>query len=254
MPQTQRPESERVTVVVDTVPRLVGFFAQAVLAAALDGVGARGRFVIAIPGGSAATTLLPGLRSVAVPWESTDVFWTDERAVPPDSPDSNFGTARAILFGSGPAAAAQLHPIRLDRSMGVDVTGPVEAALMAAGRIDLALLGLGEDGHTCSLFPGHAALEERHRLLVPVTNAPKPPSNRATLTFPGLARVESIWVGAFGATKAAAAASALTNPLDHRPLAQAVREARRVVFLLDGPAATRLPPGFTTRRPLGGLE
>ena len=203
-------------------------------------VAARGRFTLAIPGGSVAEAFLPALAAVAVPWSSTDVFWTDERWVPVQSQESNFGMARRLLFGAGPAAAARLHRIQTDHP---DAGAAAERDLIAragpAGRLDLILVGVGEDGHVCSLFPGHPELDETERLMVAVEGAPKPPPRRISLTMPVLAASDHLWIAAFGPAKAAAIRAALTDPLDARPVSVALRAAKQATLWLDPAAAGR---------------
>jgi 6-phosphogluconolactonase len=212
----------------------------------------RGRFAFAIPGGSVAQEFLPALSVAAIDWGATDVFWTDERWVPADSPDSNFGQARRLLFGAGPAAAARCHRIRTD-GPDTEAAAAAERELIAVagdrGRLDLILLGVGEDGHVCSLFPGRAELEETNRFVVPVVDAPKPPPRRISLTLPVLAAADHLWIGAFGATKADAVRGALTDPADPRPLARAVRAGRRVTMWLNQAAV-----GSIDTTPRAGLS
>ncbi len=235
----QRPLGDA-DIEVGSKAELASRFAARLAVIADRAVAARGRFTLAIPGGSAAETFLPALAAVAVPWSSTDVFWTDERCVPAESPDSNFGLAHRLLFGAGPAAGARLHRIEADRP---DAAAEAERGLIAVagadGRLDLILLGVGEDGHVCSLFPGNVALAEAERLVVPVGGAPKPPPRRISLTMPVLAAAEHLWVGAFGAGKAAVVRAALTDPLDDRPLSRAVRAGRQVTLWLDPGARGR---------------
>ncbi len=101
-------------------------------------------------------------------------------------------------------------------------------------RLDLILLGVGADGHVCSLFPGHPALHERTRLVVAVTDAPKPPPHRLTLTLPALAAARSIVVCAFGSEKAAAIGG---EDAARTPVALATRDHPDVAWLLDPDAA-----------------
>ncbi len=215
-------------------------FAARVEAMARSAVAARGRFTLAITGGSLAEAFLPALATVPMPWPVTEVFWTDERCVPPDAADSNYGQARRLLFGSGPAASARLHRIETERPDQEAATA-AEAALIGVagprGRLDLVLLGVGEDGHVCSLFPGHPALAETNRLMVAIADSPKPPPRRISMTIPVLAAADQLWVGAFGAGKAPAVRSARTDPADQLPLSQAVRANRRVTWWLDPAAA-----------------
>ena len=122
----------------------------------------------------------PYLRSVA--WGRVHVYWSDERQVPLDDPASNYGMARAALLDRVPIPAGQVHPL-----VGNPVPALREVPAAAGGfpRFDLVHLGLGEDGHTASLFPGDPALEEQ-RAWVRSVHAAKPPPERLTLTFPVL--------------------------------------------------------------------
>jgi 6-phosphogluconolactonase len=114
------------------------------------------------------------------------------------------------------------------------------SALGTPPRLDLALLGVGPDGHVCSLFPGHPLLRERTRRVAAIEDAPKPPPRRLTLTLPALWDTELLVVAALGETKAAAMGEALTDPASLLPVAQAIRGARRVAVLLDPPSGRLL--------------
>ncbi len=155
----------------------------------------RGRFTVALSGGSLPKIVCPPL--VSEPWRSQinwsawHIFWADERCVPLDHPDSNFRLAREQLFDQVKIPVAQIYPI--DDSFEPDITAKAYAAILnqffqpAPGhppRFDLILLGMGEDGHTASLFPRHSLLDETARWVAPVFDSPKPPPERITLTLP----------------------------------------------------------------------
>lgn len=154
------------------------------LAGALRSAGPRAR--LGIPGGSAVAALRL-VRKVVSPelWNSLLLTWVDERVVPQSDPASN----RGELLRGGPLGVALELPLVLDgESPEAAVTRTTEAFTRDFdGELDVALLGLGEDGHIASLFPGHPVLESK-ALLAAVTNSPKPPANRVTLTLPVLAR------------------------------------------------------------------
>lgn len=118
----------------------------------------------------------------SLPWSRVHVYWSDERQVPLDDPASNYGMAKAALLDLVPIPAGQVHPLVGDPTPALRQvpTGPG-----GLPRFDLVHLGLGEDGHTASLFPGDPALEERQAWLRAV-RAVKPPPDRLTLTFPVL--------------------------------------------------------------------
>ncbi len=203
---------------------------------------ARRPWALAIPGGSVADTFLPGLRAAAVDWAPVHVFWADERAVPAGSPDSNVGLAERLWLdalavpptlhrpwpGPGdPDAAARQYETTL-----VEVLGDPPI-------LDLVLLGVGPDGHVASLFPGHQAVRERHRRVVAIDDAPKPPPRRLTMTLPVLAAARVVIVAAFGAEKAAAIAEATGQPLAPSPLAQLLQSAPHAELWMDPAAASR---------------
>jgi 6-phosphogluconolactonase len=201
------------------------------------------RFALALPGGSAATVFGPPLRGAAIDWRRVHVFWIDERAVPPDHPESNYGIAWQLFLGQLPIDATHVHRMRGEavdlEQAALEYEADLRRTLGDPLRLDLALLGVGPDGHVCSLFPGHPALEETTRLVIPIEDAPKPPPRRLTLTLPALTDT-SVVVAAFGDAKAAAIEEAIHNRESRLPLALAIREARDVLFLLDKGAASRL--------------
>jgi 6-phosphogluconolactonase len=112
-------------------------------------------------------------------------------------------------------------------------------ALGESPRFDVVLLGVGPDGHVCSLFPGHPALRVTSRLVVAVNDSPKPPASRLTLTLAALAGAD-LFVAAFGKSKAAVAREALEEPGSLLPVGLAARAARTATFLLDSAAASDL--------------
>ncbi len=233
----------------DRTPRVI-VGTRDVLAAALAAeVGAlartAGRLSLALPGGSVAESFCPALAAAGLDWRAIDLFWCDERAVPPDHADSNYRIAAEYLIDRVAIDPARVHRMRgedqdLVRSAS-DYERELTAALGQPPRLDVALLGVGADGHVCSLFPGHPALAETSRLVAVVTDAPKPPEVRLTLTLPALAGALVI-VAAFGPAKAPAIAEALSDPASTLPVALAVRGAREALFLLDASAAAELEP------------
>ena len=211
MTRSGQPEME----VFSTSEQLSAALAERVAALAAAALAARGEFRIAIPGGSVAGLLAGGFAGQAADVGRWDWFWVDERCVAREDPRSNAGEAErawlsrlavprerlhAMDGGRGPEAGARDYEAELGRVSG---TGPGEWP-----RLDLVVLGLGEDGHVASLFPGHPALEETRRWVVPVHNAPKPPPERITMTLPLLNHAREVWVVAAGAAKAAAVARA----------------------------------------------
>ncbi|MBP9146985.1 MAG: 6-phosphogluconolactonase [Thermoanaerobaculia bacterium] len=209
----------------------------------------RGRFSLALTGGSAATALLPRLVCAAIDWRRTDVFWGDERAVPATDPESNFALAQRLLLGPAQVPVANLHrlPADLPDLEAAGVAGETEmlGCLGDPPRFDVLWLGVGTDGHVASLFPGHPLLHERRRFVAAVVDSPKPPPRRLTLTLPAIAAARCLVVTALGESKAAAVGAALGEAGSGLPLALALAAADQAWLLLDPDAALQLPPGHS---------
>lgn len=173
-----------------------------VVAAQDAGITRHGAFKVAVSGGSLPKTLAQALLAPSqgandvVKWDKWEIFFADERAVPLDHADSNYGQVKAELLDKLPAGIHQptIHPIdvsHLDDTQ--QLADQYEKLLVAsfANRdsvrrpiFDLLLLGCGPDGHTCSLFPGHELLRETTVWVAPIEDSPKPPPKRITLTLP----------------------------------------------------------------------
>ncbi|MHB0935610.1 MAG: 6-phosphogluconolactonase [Armatimonadota bacterium] len=198
-------------------------------------------FTLGLSGGSTPLRVFdllaePGWRA-RVPWRQTRVFWCDERCVPPDHPDSNYHQAWEHLLSKVDIPPEQIHRIE-----GEDPDPEAAAARYAAllpARFDLLVLGIGEDGHTASLFPGSSMLFERMRKAVFIANSPKPPPCRITITPPVIENARHLLMLATGMDKARAVARALASPfpIDEIP----ARLARWGAWLLDRSAAAELP-------------
>ena len=206
--------------------------------AAREAIAARGVFSLALTGGSAASSLYPALALADVEWSRVHVYFGDERCVPPDHADSNYKLARDAFLSKVPLVLANVHRMlgELDR---VEAAECYERELPEGGVIDVVHLGLGPDGHVCSLFPDHPLLDERARLVASLDDSPKPPPSRITLTLPALERARSVWFLALGASKADAVASAIGDP-SSRISAAIVERTTNARWFLDRPAASKL--------------
>ena len=167
-----------------------------------------------------------------VPWDRVQVFFGDERAVPPDNPESNFRMASEALLQRVPIPGPNVHRMEAE-AVDADAAAARYAGLLPQA-LDVLVLGVGADGHTASLFPGSPALRERSRRVVPATS-PKPPQRRLTITPPVIAAARRIVVLAAGSDKAGPVARALkaAGTPDEVP----ARLARDGVWFLDRAAA-----------------
>lgn len=222
---------------VGPIAVLQAVFAARVAQLAAHAVARRNRFVMAVPGGTVASTLLPALADVAIHWSRTDIFWCDERAVPTDSAESNYGTAR-----SGWLAAPRLAGARLHRMVGEAGDLDASAAAYAADlhdslgtppAFDLIVLGVGTDGHVASLFPGAALLDETVRLVAVVHDAPKLPARRITLTLPAIRAARVVCVAALGDAKREVMTHAAFDRSSDLPVARVIRDASTAWILLE---------------------
>lgn len=201
-------------------------------------VKARGRCSLALAGGSTPRPIYADLGARpkgVIPWDKLDIYFGDERAVPPDHGDSNYRMARDALLSLVTLQPGQVHRMEADRPDRDRAADDYSAAL--PDRLDVLILGMGPDGHTASLFPGSPALGETKRRVVPVIG-PKPPPERLTITPPVIEQARSIAVVAAGKDKAGVAAQALEGDATARDIP--IRLARRGAWFLDVAAASLL--------------
>jgi 6-phosphogluconolactonase len=232
-------------VVTDDVAVLQRVFAADFTEKAAEIIARRGKFVVALPGGSVATTFLPVLAGIAVDWAHIDLFWIDERAVPPDHPESNYGIASRLLLTPARVPLDRIHRMQGELPELEQAARRASDELRSVAgdppRLDLALVGVGEDGHVASIFSSRpsaradSSTEARSAKADPVIavhDAPKPPPRRLTMTLPVLARAGIVVVAAFGASKAKAMRDAI-DQRDGTPVARLLRGASSSLVLLD---------------------
>ncbi len=190
----------------------------------------------ALSGEGTALVFLPALRNAAADWSRIALFWTDEFAVPATDPESNYGIAERMLLNPLGAQAPRAFRMPADQpslgqaAMAYDV---VLSRELKTGPLDLALLGVGEDGHICALFPGHPALLADDLRVVAVEDAPRPPVRRLSLTLPFLLRTRKIWVIALGARKLPVLNAALLRTRRQTPLDLLLHHAKDVTVFTD---------------------
>lgn len=221
-------------------------------------VAERGGCTLALSGGSTPRRThellaAPPLRD-GIPWEALQVFWGDERCVPPDHPDSNYRMAREAMLAHLPIPAVHVHRMEAERPDLDAAARDYEAAiagLFGVSRtaeppaLDLVLLGMGPDGHTASLFPHTKALDETTRWVVP-NSVPQLHTTRMTMTRPILNRAREVLFLVAGGDKAERLVEVLTGPSDPKRLpSQSIQPDGPLVWFVDGAAAERLPPSLS---------
>ena len=236
-------------------PALAEHAVALILSAASEAVAARGRFTIALTGGSSpvkAYERLAHLPTGYVDWAKWIVFLGDERFVPADDPRSNYGQARRTLLAHVPISPGQIFPILTDTAT------PEEAAVQYAETVanifqqssdgpppafDMILLGLGDDGHTASLFPNYSSLSVTDRWVIasPPGTLP-PPVDRVTFTFPLINAARQVVFLVSGEKKAVPVRDILEGGAqpEQRPAAAVKPTTGTLTWLLDKAAAALL--------------
>jgi 6-phosphogluconolactonase len=214
---------------------------------ARQAVGDHGRFSVALSGGHTPCHTYELLTNEAfysrIPWAQVHVFWGDERCVPSDDPRSNTRMARQALLNRVPIPSTQIHPISCAQRPAEAATH-YEAVLRdffgyQSPRFDLILLGLGEDGHTASLFPNTPVLEEEERWVAEVYVAEQK-MHRVTLTAPLINRAAAVAFLVAGAGKSQVLQKVLEGPSDPKRLpAQLIRPKNgQLMWLADEESAS----------------
>lgn len=244
-------------VVIHTEPDVLAAAAAArLVTAVVDAQTARGRASVVLTGGRTGIAVLAHLNAGpardAIDWRRVDLYWGDERFLPSGDPERNETQARQALldhipvpaervhvmepsdgrFGDDPDAAAAAYAEVLASAAGSD--GPVPA-------FDVCLLGVGEEGHTASVFPDSPAVHVIEATVVAVRDCPKPPPTRLSLTLAAIRRSAQVWLMTTGAAKADAVAAALGGASEIEIPAAGARGTRRTLWLLDSTAAAKLP-------------
>jgi 6-phosphogluconolactonase len=200
--------------------------------------------LVALAGGRIASLFFDAVTEHAVAssvsFEHVHFFWSDERCVPPDHPDSNFRVAEKELLGPLGIAADRIHRIKgelkpADAVTEADAAIGLVAPLNSAGLpvLDLVLLGMGEDGHVASLFPNApASVVECQTPFVAVRSSSKPPPLRISMSYAAMAAARQVWVLVDGAHKEEALLNSL-RPGGGTPLARIARSRRQVRIFTD---------------------
>jgi 6-phosphogluconolactonase len=176
---------------------------------------------VALSGGGTAMIFLPALLAAQVNWSRIRLFWADERAVDVDDPESNYGLAQRMLLTPLGRKGPRALPMSFEfPSLGAAAQNynDVLARELSGRPLDLAIVGVGDDGHVSALFPGHPALLEDTSRVVAIDDAPRPPKRRLSLTMRYLLQTQNIWIVAVGQRKLPALQAALARTQRSTPL------------------------------------
>jgi 6-phosphogluconolactonase len=177
-----------------------------ILTGARRAIDSRGVFHLVLAGGETPRPVYSSLRKCKVDWRAWQIYFGDERCLPQDDPERNSRMALDAIFAHVPLPAKNFHPIRAELGA-VAAAAQYSTLLHHAPEFDLVILGLGEDGHTASLFPGNDAGDAADAPpALPVFNSPKPPPERVTLSASRLGRTRKALFLVSGESKRAAVA------------------------------------------------
>lgn len=235
--------------IFDNLDDLARASAKRFVSKSVEAVAQKGLFTVALSGGSTPKTLYQLLANpnepfrAEVPWARIHFFWSDERHVPPDHPDSNYRMAYDAMLSHVPVLKDNVHRVTSENPNAAGAAESYEDTLFkfapeSPPRLDLVLLGLGIDGHTASIFPGSEVLHETKRL-VAAPWVEKLNTYRITMTLPLLNSGASVLFLVSGADKAEIVSKVLQGP--NKYPAQSVRPTNgELLWMLDKGAASRV--------------
>lgn len=163
-------------------------------------IAANGRFIVVLSGGSTPAALYRRLGHIKTDWQRWHIYFGDERYLPAGHPERNDTLARQTWLDHVPIPAAQIYAVPYAGSV-YAAAAAYDALLAQTPRFDLVLLGLGEDGHTASLFPGPAAHANGLLYTIAVSDAPKPPAERISMNTQRLSEADAVWFLITGESK-----------------------------------------------------
>ena len=238
--------------ILTTPQELFAAAAEDVVRAAAESVAQRGRFMIALSGGSTPRSLFQLLATNAratFPWDQTLFFWSDERHVPPDDPESNYRMANEAMLSKIPVAPGNVFRVPAENPDAAAAASAYEQTLRKAFSVDgdrvpqfdLILLGMGPDGHTASLFPETTGLQEKSKLVI-ANWVEKFKTHRITFTLPLLNSARSVMFLVSGTDKAPALKEVLQGSAsgDQYPAKLIQPDPGSLIWLVDRAAASGL--------------
>uniref|UniRef100_A0A1L8E1Z4 6-phosphogluconolactonase n=1 Tax=Nyssomyia neivai TaxID=330878 RepID=A0A1L8E1Z4_9DIPT len=237
--------SEKEIIRVSSEAEVIEKLAELVEKYAGEAIASKSSFSIGLSGGSLIKYLATGLPKIQTDWSKWKLFFCDERYVPVDSPDSTYGLYEKTLIPNTPLTAE--HFLQIDLKL------PLEECARDYERkirdyfqeptitpsFDLLLLGMGPDGHTCSLFPEHKLLGETSCLIAPIFDSPKPPPERVTMTLPLLNASKCCIFAMAGASKAEMVRRIL-NDAEDLPARRVQPQNGKLIWITDEGVGSQL--------------
>jgi 6-phosphogluconolactonase len=203
-----------------------------------DAISKRGVFVVALSGGSTPKAIFQRLASEAnnkrIPWEKVRLFWSDERSVGPDNPDSNYKMAMDAGFSKLPIKKDNIFRMKAEKDIEIHAILYEDAIERKAKVFDLIMLGMGDDGHTASLFPYTQGLEIEDRLVV-ANFVPQKDTWRMSFTYTGIHNTRNLAIYVLGSSKADMVKNVLTKPLEYEkyPVQNVGTKECKALWIMD---------------------
>lgn len=225
----------------------VHFCVEQFLQIAANAISARGKFVVALSGGTTPNAIFKELSAEEnrskLDWKKVFCFWSDERSVPPDHAESNFHSAMQAGLAGLPIPTANIFRMHGEGDIEENALAYEQQLLsiLPSGEFDLVMLGMGEDGHTASLFPLTHALHSGERLVV-ANYVPQKKTWRMTLTYKCINAAKQIDIYVMGESKAAMLAQVLSSPYepDSLPVQRIGTATHKALWILDKEASAQL--------------
>ncbi|XP_055626772.1 6-phosphogluconolactonase-like isoform X1 [Toxorhynchites rutilus septentrionalis] len=205
-----------------------------------EAIAKRGIFRVGVSGGSIADILAEGMYDIRTDFTKWQIFFCDERIVPVDSKDSTYGVfERDMLSYRKNVPKSAFFPVNCTLSP-TEAAADYEKTIRKAFNMenttdipsfDLLILGIGPDGHTASLFPGHPLLDEKTKLIAAITDSPKPPPNRVTMTYPLINNAKICMFGAQGQSKAEVLKRILVDKDESLPVTRVDPKNGELIFI-----------------------
>ncbi|XP_031634293.1 6-phosphogluconolactonase [Contarinia nasturtii] len=233
-------------ITVENESHVIGRMWELIEKSANEAIAENSVFRVGLSGGSLIKYLANGAENAKTDWSKWQLYFCDERFVDESDDDSTFGQYKKLLIPKTPLTESQF--VVINRSIGLDdCASDYEQRIFknfgikkstekpTIPQFDLLLLGMGPDGHTCSLFPEHKLLTEKTQLIAPISDSPKPPPQRVTMTYPLINNAKMCMFPISGKGKAEMVKRIL---FDGEPLPAGMVKPRKLVWLLDQAAVS----------------
>ncbi len=240
-------DNRRDLVIPGETETTLNYCAQHFISIAKSAIEDHGAFFVALSGGSTPKAIFELLTAAPfnqmVDWSKVHLFWSDERAVGPENTDSNFHMAMHAGLGKMPIPKDQIHRMQAEKDIEENALAYEQKIkeILKGRPFDLVMLGMGEDGHTASLFPHTEGLKAKNRLVI-ANYIPEKKTWRMTFTFECINQAENIAIYVLGASKKSTLAEVLLSPdqFDHFPIQKIGTPSHHALWIVDVAAAEEL--------------